>query len=57
MMRGRDELLARNREFFRPDAPLGITTSIDSLSPDSPVLPALLSATPGPWVRYHNVIG
>jgi pimeloyl-ACP methyl ester carboxylesterase len=57
MMRGRDELLAKNRDFFKPDAPLGITTSIDSLSPDSPVLPALLTATPGPWVSYHNVVG
>jgi len=57
MLRGRDELLARNRGFFRRDAPIGINTSIDSLSPDSPVLPVLLSATPGPWVSYHNVVG
>jgi hypothetical protein len=57
MVRGRNELLARNRDFFRPDAPLEITTSIDSLSPESPVLPVLLAATPGPWVRYHNVVG
>ncbi len=57
MMRGRDELIARNRDFFRDDAPLAITTSIDSLSPDSPVLPVLLEATPGPWVKYHNVVG
>jgi pimeloyl-ACP methyl ester carboxylesterase len=57
MMRGRDELLATNRDFFRPNAPLEITTSIDSLSPESPVLPALLTATPGPWVSYHNIVG
>ncbi|MEX2317590.1 MAG: alpha/beta fold hydrolase [Pirellulales bacterium] len=57
MMRGRDELVARNKGFFRRDAPLEIKTSIDSLSPASPVLPALLSATPGPWVSYHNVVG
>jgi hypothetical protein len=57
MLKGRDNLLARNRGYFRPDAPLDIQTSIDSLSPDSPVLPVLLSAPPGPWVAYHNVIG
>jgi hypothetical protein len=57
MLKGRNELIARNRDFFRSGAPLGITTSIDSLSPDSPVLPALLSAAPGPWVSYHNVVG
>jgi hypothetical protein len=57
MLEGRDQLMAHNRGFFRPDAPLDINTSIDSLSPASPVLPALLSAVPGPWVSYHNVVG
>jgi pimeloyl-ACP methyl ester carboxylesterase len=57
MVQRRDELLARNRDFFRPDAPLRIKTSIDSLSTESPVLPVLLAATPGPWVSYHNVVG
>lgn len=57
MMHRRDELVAQNKNFFHDSAPIGITTSIDSLSPDSPVLPALLEATPGPWVRYHNVVG
>jgi pimeloyl-ACP methyl ester carboxylesterase len=57
MMQRRDELLARNPDFFRPNAPLDIKTSIDSLSPASPVLPVLLAAAPGPWVAYHNVVG
>jgi pimeloyl-ACP methyl ester carboxylesterase len=57
MLEGRDQLLAHNRGFFRPDAPLDIKTSIDSLSPASPVLPTLLAAAPGPWVSYHNVVG
>ena len=52
MLKGRNELVAQNRDFFRPDAPLDIKTSIDSLSPESPVLPVLLSAAPGPWVSY-----
>jgi len=37
MLEGRNQLIARNRGFFRPGAPLDITTSIDSLDPDSPV--------------------
>ena len=57
MLKGRSELLARNRGYFHADAPLDIQTSIDSLSPDSPVLPVLLNAPPGPWVDYHNVVG
>ncbi len=57
MMHRRDELVAGNPDFFRPDAPIEITTSIDSLSPDSPLLPPLFEATPGPWVSYHNVVG
>jgi hypothetical protein len=57
MLDSRDHLLAQNRGFFRDDAPLNVKTSIDSLSPDSPLLPVLLSAAPGPWVSYHNVVG
>lgn len=57
MLLGRQQLLAKNPGFFRNSSPLEITTSIDSLAPDSPVLPVLLSATPGPWVSYHNVVG
>jgi hypothetical protein len=57
MLQVRSDLLAKNRGYFRPDAPLDIQTSIDSLSPDSPVLPVLLDAPPGPWVAYHNVVG
>jgi hypothetical protein len=49
--------LANNRDFFRENAPLDVRTSIDSLSPDSPLLPVLLAAAPGPWVSYHNVVG
>jgi pimeloyl-ACP methyl ester carboxylesterase len=57
MMEGRDQLLAQNKHFFRANAPIQIKTSIDSLSPDSPMLSTLLAASPGPWVTYHNVIG
>ena len=57
MLRGQSELFARNPGFFRPDTTLRINTSIDSLSPHSPFIPPLLTADPGPWVKYHNVVG
>ncbi len=57
MLSGRQQLLATNRGFFRPDSPIEITTSIDSLAPESPILPVLLTAKPGPWIEYHNVVG
>ncbi len=57
MLEGHDQLVAENRHFFRPNAPLNIKTSIDSLSPHSPLLEPLLAANPAPWVSYHNVIG
>lgn len=57
LMAGREQVVARNPNFFRPNAPLQIRTSIDSLAPESAVLPVLLSAQPGPWVRYHNIVG
>jgi pimeloyl-ACP methyl ester carboxylesterase len=58
ILQGKHQLIARNPPgFFRPNAPLGITTSIDSLVPESPLLPVLLTAHAAPWVRYHTVAG
>src|SRR5581483_5933920 len=30
---------------------------LDSLSPNSPVLPVMLHAPRPPWVTYHNIVG
>lgn len=57
IVKGKHQLIARNPGYFRPGAPLDITTSIDSLAPESPLLPVLLTAQTGSWVRYHNVVG
>jgi hypothetical protein len=57
MLEGRSHLMANNRGYFRRGAPFDIKTSIDSLAPDSPLLPVLLTAAPAPWVSYHNVVG
>ncbi len=36
---------------------LRIKTSVDSLAPDSPILPLMLAGSPPPWVKYHNIVG
>jgi pimeloyl-ACP methyl ester carboxylesterase len=54
----RQQFQKENSELFRPDTRLfEISTSIDSLAPDSPILPALFHARKAPWTRYHNVVG
>ncbi len=54
---GRAQLIANNRDLLRPDAPLDIRTSIDSLAPDSVLLHRLVTADAAPWVGYHNIVG
>ncbi|TWT66736.1 Alpha/beta hydrolase family protein [Posidoniimonas polymericola] len=56
-MRGRQQLLAKNPGYFRGGSPISLRTSIESLEPDSTLLPPLLTAPPGPWVTYHNIVG
>jgi pimeloyl-ACP methyl ester carboxylesterase len=34
-----------------------VDTSIDSLSPKSPIVPVMLAAHRPPWVKYHNIAG
>lgn len=46
-----------NPGFFRDTKMLDTATSIDSLSPDSPVLPVLLAAQRPPWIKYDNIVG
>jgi len=57
ILQGRHQLLAQNPGYFRKNAPLNVSTSIDSLVPGSPLLPVLLTAEHGSWVKYHNIVG
>ena len=52
-----NRLVSENPGYFRNRELLEINTSIDSLAPESPVLPAILQAPKAPWVKYHTVIG
>lgn len=57
ILQGKNELVAQNPGYFRPNAPLDVSTSIDSLAPESPLLPVLLEARMASWVKLHNVVG
>jgi hypothetical protein len=46
-----------NPGFFRDKKFLTCSTSIDSLSPQSPIFPVLKNAPHAPWMKYHNIVG
>ncbi len=52
-----NRIVKQNPDFFRDTELLTVTTSIDSLTPDSPIFPAMLRAARAPWVRYNNIMG
>jgi pimeloyl-ACP methyl ester carboxylesterase len=52
-----NSLIRQNPSVFRDTELLLTKTSIDSLSPDSPIFPTMLRARRAPWVHYHNIIG
>ena len=52
-----ERLVRANPNIFTHPELLTITTSIDSLAPDSPILPVLLNVRKAPWVGYHNIVG
>jgi pimeloyl-ACP methyl ester carboxylesterase len=54
---GQQALFKENRELIRDDRLLKIETSIDSLAPDSPFFPVMLTSQRAPWVKYHNIVG
>jgi hypothetical protein len=57
LVQGRQQIIRDNPDLFRDSSMLEIETSIDSLSPDSPVFPVMLAAHRAPWVKYHNIVG
>ncbi|MDX1964825.1 MAG: hypothetical protein SFX18_16875 [Pirellulales bacterium] len=53
----RHELIEKNPGLIRDPKLLEITTSIDSLSPNSPILPVMFQARRAPWVKHDNIVG
>jgi pimeloyl-ACP methyl ester carboxylesterase len=53
-----EALVRDNPTFFKhPELLTATMTSIDSLAPESPIIPATFRAQRAPWVKYHNIIG
>jgi pimeloyl-ACP methyl ester carboxylesterase len=52
-----EKIILENPGAFAGGSLLEVKTSIDSLSPHSPILPVMLSAQRMPWVKYHNIMG
>ena len=57
LVNDRQQLHKDNPELFRKPNLIDVNTSIDSLAPDSPILPVMLDAQRAPWVKYHNIVG
>ena len=57
LMQTKMQVARDNPGLFRSTDLLTITTSIDSLSPNSPILPVMLRSKSAPWVKYHNIVG
>jgi pimeloyl-ACP methyl ester carboxylesterase len=57
LMQTKMQVTRDNPGLFRRTDLLTITTSIDSLSPTSPILPVMLRSESAPWVKYHNIVG
>lgn len=51
------KIVRDNPNFFRNTEFFTVNTSIDSLSPKSPLLPVMLHSPRPPWVKYHNIVG
>jgi hypothetical protein len=57
MTQTKTKVLRDNPDFFRNTDLFTVNTSIDSLSPESPILPVMLASEKPPWVSYHNIVG
>ena len=57
LVQGAERLERDNPNYFREGKLLEVPTSIDSLAPDSPILPVMLTVPRGPWVKYNNIVG
>jgi pimeloyl-ACP methyl ester carboxylesterase len=57
LINNQQKLLRDNPGAFSDSSLLRVETSIDSLSPNSPILPLMLASRRPPWVTYHNIVG
>ncbi|HEX4131841.1 MAG TPA: alpha/beta fold hydrolase [Pirellulales bacterium] len=53
----KEQVVRDNPGLFRDTTLVSVKTSLDSLSPTSPILPVMLEAERPAWVKYHNIVG
>ena len=57
LINSQQKLYVQNPGAFPDNSLIKVNTSIDSLSPSSPVFPVMIARQRPPWVKYHNIIG
>jgi len=57
LVQTKTKILRDNPDFFHNADMFTINTSLDSLSPESPLLPVMLASERPPWVKFHNIVG
>ena len=57
LLSSQQKLYLQNPGAFVDKSLVKVDTSIDSLSPSSPIFPVMLASQRPPWVKYHNIIG
>lgn len=57
LVRDGRQLYRENPGAFKQRSLLDVATSIDSLSPECPILPVMLNNPPPPWLKRHNIVG
>ena len=57
LVSNQERLFRENKGLFRDRSLLKVQTSIDSLSPRSPIFRVMLASHRPPWVKYHNIVG
>jgi pimeloyl-ACP methyl ester carboxylesterase len=57
LLTSQQKLYLQNPGAFVDGSLVKVDTSIDSLSPKSPVFPVMISSQRPPWVKYHSIVG
>jgi pimeloyl-ACP methyl ester carboxylesterase len=57
LLNSQQKLYLQNPGAFVDGSLVKVDTSIDSLSPSSPIFPVMISSQRPPWVKYHSIVG
>ncbi|MBN1393816.1 MAG: alpha/beta fold hydrolase [Pirellulales bacterium] len=57
LLNSQQKLFRDNGDAIAGGSLLRIDTSVDSLSPATPIFPVMLAGRRLPWVKYHNIVG